>query len=744
MAQPDLSGVSKLSLDDLDIDQPPAEFDQQILMGMPMHMEWRALNIPPFPDVEALRRKYINGSRQDNRSNYKYDLQNWFLYPEPLPKFWKFEHDRRLQLPIAERVSFQEPEFSSGFAARLHAEGFRYTGEYFNLDKYAERFQAISVNPPHNKVSLQLPTFEVFMDDLRQMANAVAAPDFISAAEKRLSYLENRYDLFQHLRSRTENLEIKAVRHRDFYNTRKVDPNMVLHGCIPQRQLNEFICEKLNLEPDRVVHVDRQGKNWTLRNIFQGNYVGICDFQSSNEDIRLKIVDDEFMEWYKNYYLPNYQCAWVSQLSSSDLSLGSALDLPHRMYYMIAKVFLDFDNDISGEYLAEMVIKYVIHSLEKSKYQLVHLSVDFQFQQPSWWLKFSSWVCRWKLVSFNIRWNVRVKREYSRLYKLGFLNDFETYLDYIFGPLIYDANIQNIELQCFLSTVVNIDFVLESSDENNVQTENTVFPPSSWQSHGENPPLAYYMYYFHWRLAHVNAARHSRKQNSILLRSCPQPDQNRASQTNIDVTEQTESLLCNLLLCNGGLLQGEVLWSTIPTLTYIYYLLQIPVVVAPLSPFKAQSLNLEGGIQQNTLEFNTGSGYHYRENPFMRMHRIGMRVVLSSNMVLFNNSYTAEPVLEEYSVAASIYLLSAADLSEFVRDSIISSGFEGFYKRHWIGVVTSATEYTSEIIGSVDIWYDESANTAEKHNVPNIRRIYRMGTLTTEKEFYNKVFRNSR
>ncbi|AGO11884.1 AaceriADR119Wp [[Ashbya] aceris (nom. inval.)] len=743
MAGPDIPGVSKLSLDDLDIDQPPTEFDRQILTGVPMYMEWTGVNIACFPDVEAMRRRYITGSRQDNRSNYKNDLQNWFLYPEPLPKFWKFEHDRRLQLPVDERVSFQEPEFSSRFAARLHAEGFRYTGEYFDLERYAERFRALAADPPQDDPTPEIPTFEAFVDDLRQTAKAVVAPEFISAAEKRLVYLENRYDLFQNLRGRTENLENKSVRHRDFYNTRKVDPNMVLHGCISQRHLNEFICEKLSSEPNRIVHTDLQGKKWKLSDIFQQSLVGRGGLPLSSEDIGTKIVDDEFMDWYKNYYLPNYQCAWVSQLKSLDLSKDRGPGLPHRLYYMIARVFLDFDNDIFGEYLAELVIRYVIHSLEKSKYQLVHLSVDFQFRQTSWWLSFSRWVCHWKLVSFNIRWNVRIKREYSRLYKLGFLDNFEDYLDHIYGPLLDITNIQNVELQFFLSTVVNIDFIVELFDENKPQTESIALPPSRWQADGENPPLAYYMYYVYERLARVNIARHSRKQNSILLRSSPQTDKNRASQLNIDVTEQVESLLCNLLLCNGGILDGEVLWSTVPTVTYLYYILQIPVVVTPLSPFKAPSLKLEGVIQRSTLEFTTGSGYHYRDNPFMHMHRIGMRVILSSNMVLFNSSYTSEPILEEYSVAASIYLLSAADLSEFVRDSIISSGFEGFYKKHWMGVVAYPTEYSSDTIGAVDTWYDESANTAEKHNVPNIRRMYRTGALETEKQYYSQVFTSS-
>lgn len=87
-------------------------------------------------------------------------------------------------------------------------------------------------------------------------------------------------------------------------------------------------------------------------------------------------------------------------------------------FYMIAKTFLEFDNHICGEYLAELVIKYVIQSFEKSKYQLAQLSVDFQFCD-NWWNKFSDWITRWKLVSYNIRWNVRFSRCYTKLASLS-------------------------------------------------------------------------------------------------------------------------------------------------------------------------------------------------------------------------------------------------------------------------------------------------------------------------------------
>lgn len=122
-----------------------------------------------------------------------------------------------------------------------------------------------------------------------------------SLANKRIDYLLHRFDLFQQLEGRTEVRENKSVPHRDFYNVRKVDQNFLLSGCVSQRQLNEFIWEKLNLEPNRIVYQDSDGRNYKLRQIFCNGADAKCNEDAS---IGLKAVDDLFLEWYQVVYLP--------------------------------------------------------------------------------------------------------------------------------------------------------------------------------------------------------------------------------------------------------------------------------------------------------------------------------------------------------------------------------------------------------------------------------------------------------
>lgn len=46
---------------------------------------------------------------------------------------------------------------------------------------------------------------------------------------------------------------------------------------------------------------------------------------------------------------------------------------------------------------------------------------------------------------------------------------------------------------------------------------------------------------------------------------------------------------------------------------------------------------------------------------------------------------TREPLVEEYSVAAQVWKLSAIDMSEIARNSVLQSGFEQQFKAHFIG-----------------------------------------------------------
>ncbi|CCK68960.1 metallo-dependent hydrolase superfamily protein KNAG_0B05270 [Huiozyma naganishii CBS 8797] len=727
----------------------------------------------PFHQLVKFREKYVRGSFQDSESNIKNDVEKWLVYPKPLPKFWKFDKDERFlgeaefdpENPIRKVKSgyYCIRPHDYGLANRTAASSIHYTGEEFELDDF------VSTIAEHNKVhsldeddleEREIPTFREFKHNFGFMIEMIQSHPMNEISEKRLNYLLDKFDLFQHLKSKSEILENKQVPYRDFYNCRKVDQGVLLSGLVTQRQLSEFIWEKINTESTRIVHVTSSGDGLTIRDIFQ---LG-CSHENPLE-VGLKVIDDQFLDWYRDVYLSTYHLIKYSESEIENELSGLKL-----RYYFLAKIFLEFDNAIEGEYLAQILIRFTIHLLEKSKYQLGQISVDFQFYDPkdsnaqtnNWWMKFSHWLIKWKLVSYNIRWNIQLSRVFPQLFAARKVSNFQDYFDSIFTPLF--ENQESKELDFFLRNVCSLDVVISQSDEYLWKIFADInLPPKDWVAEGDNPTISHYIYYTFANLARFNQLRHRKHKNTIPLRSyCSPSTSNRTSQfssTTLYFTEKVESLVCNLLLCNGGLLQGEPIWNAPSLLEYLFYLFQIPIITAPLSSVNVSSGNTDALLndQKGTLKQSNGpeanpvklsrdisvaGQYTYDKNPFMKMLRIGFKVCISSRSVLFNSSYTLEPMIEEYSVAASIYLLNAADLCELARNSVISSGYNGFYKAHWSGIVieNNGDNVMSDPLGLIDMWNDKPEDNRIRHNVPNIRRKYRTETLEQEWEFINDRF----
>lgn len=805
-----------LSIDDLDMISLGTKFDQQMLLGSPMYldpeeeemidpvpMESGSLSLTnhatvnevpcgkpipseapnfyldaigdtknPITKLIDIRSRYVIGSYQDNASNIKNKSDSWFVYPKPLPKFWKFEKDNRLKddqedsdvvdekNEKAHKVGCYAPHFSDESDVIKEKAKVHYTGEHFDFDhfkkEYARHILKLKKSYKLSNTPRDIPSFQQFKGDFNFVVNLIDSHKISEISQKRLQYLLDKFDLFQHLKSKSEILENKQVPYRDFYNCRKVDRDFRLSGCVSQRQLSEFIWEKLNLEPERKIYKTANGQVLTLSDIFE-----LGKTPDEPVAIGLKLIDDEFLDWYKEVYLTTYHI-----IRLPDEVIEKHLTGKNLRYYMIARTFLEFDNLMEGEYFAQILIRYVFHFLEKSKYQLAQISVNFQFypmsDENNWWIKFSEWLMKWKLISYNIRWNVEFPRCFSKMYNFKMIKTFQDYLDIIFTPLY--ENQYNDTLQFFLSNVCAFDLVIRQYDDY-IWKEFTDIdtPPNNWSAQGDNPTISHYMYYIFTYLADFNQLRYQNYQNCIVFRSSCSPGfLNRTSQfcsDSVSFTEQVESLICNLLLCNGGLLQGEPLWGSSPTLEYLFYLFQIPIITAPLSSVSARAdisqSNADESIlfanddelfgfekKKSTRDITMGEQFTYPTNPFMKLMKIGFKVSISSKSVLYNSSYTMEPLIEEYSVAASIYLLNAADLCELSRNSVLCSGYDGFYKAHWIGVTIQEPNIPTALdpVGIIDIWHDNAEDTRIKHNVPLIRREYRSKTLNQEWEFINDRF----
>ncbi|CCD23525.1 metallo-dependent hydrolase superfamily protein NDAI_0B04910 [Naumovozyma dairenensis CBS 421] len=717
--------TSKLTLDDIDLTPLDTTFDKQMFLGLPMFLEkerepdrtpvnrsMRAIYDDPPSGISdiiqagELRKKYMSMlSQRNNLNNSNISLQSIEL-----------TSGRKKLLLITRTVGNVK-----------HVTYRRDSVKMSILD--SERIETLIAENDSN-----IPTFNEFKNDFDFMVKLTQSHNLNKIAGKRLQYLKDKFELYQSLNAKTEILQNKMVPHRDFYNTRKIDQNLLLSGCISQHQLNDFICKKIATDSERVVYINSTGSKFKLKDIFK-----IMNSCTEAVHFNMKIIDDEFLEWYHTRYLPNYHIIPFQVIDEEALK-GKTL-----YFFLLAKTFLEFDNSIEGEYLAQLLKERVINPLEESVYQLAQLSVDFQFypldKDKDWWFTFSDWIVRWNLISPYIRWNIQLSRSYKKLFKVGRVENFQDYFDIIFNPLLTADNVNNSNLQIFLSSVCSFDLHTNVTDDylwHSFLDTNCL--PKLWTGKGDNPTISQYLYYIFVNISKINNIRFINSQNTFLYRSNCSPLNNHTSQFSdtLCFTTLLESLIGNFLLCNGGLLDSEPIWQNPTLIPYLFYLYQIPIVTQPLS---SATNNRSNKLDISSLQMPEADSFrnvimeeqsNYLANPFMTFFKIGFKVSLSSKSILFNNSYTAEPLVEEYGVASHIYLLNAADLCELARTSVQSSGYGSYQKRNWLGISSRKGGFFKDNMGFVDVWYDVEYDTSEKHNVPILRRKYRFQTLKQE------------
>lgn len=134
-----------------------------------------------------------------------------------------------------------------------------------------------------------------------------------------------------------------------------------------------------------------------------------------------------------------------------------------------------------------------------------------------------------------------------------------------------------------------------------------------------------------------------------------------------------------------------------PGLHYLYYLCQIGLAMSPLS--------------NNKLFLD------YNKNPFKKYFAQGMNVSLSTDDPLLLH-VTKEPLMEEYSVAAQVWKLSSVDQCEIARNSVLQSGLEYRFKRHYLGKGFNVP--------------GAHGNDIRQTNVPSIRLHFRAEQLMEE------------
>ncbi|CCH61340.1 hypothetical protein TBLA_0E02840 [Henningerozyma blattae CBS 6284] len=503
-----------------------------------------------------------------------------------------------------------------------------------------------------------IPTLRDYYSDLDKMIAISSDGPAKSFAFRRLQYLEARWNLYYLLNEYRETNVSKKNPHRDFYNVRKVDTHVHHSACMNQKHLLRFIKYKLRNSGNEKV-IFRDGKVLTLSEVFQS--LNLTGYDLSIDTLDMHAHKDTFHRFDK--FNLKYNPIGESRLR---------------------EIFLKTNNYIKGSYLAE-ITGQVINDLEYSKYQNCEYRISIYGRSMDEWDKLASWIVDNKLISHNVRWLIQIPRLYDIYKRTGIIKNFQDVCKNIFQPLFeVTKNPQSHpKLHIFLQRVIGFDSV---DDESKVDRRfHRKYPkPSLWES-AQNPPYSYYLYYLYSSMASLNQWRAKRGFNTLVLR----PHCGEAG--------DPEHLISAYMLAKG--ISHGILLRKVPFVQYLYYLDQVGIAMSPLS---------------NNALFLT-----YDKNPFPHYFKRGLNVSLSTDDPL-QFSYTREPLIEEYSVAAQIYKLSNVDMCELARNSVLQSGWEAQIKEHWLG-----KNFRKEGVDGNDV---------TKTNVPNVRINFRHDTLATELE----------
>ena len=503
-----------------------------------------------------------------------------------------------------------------------------------------------------------IPTIKDFYVDMERIVSIASDGPTKSFAFKRLEFLEAKWNLYYLLNDHEEASESKRNPHRDFYNVRKVDTHVHHSACMNQKHLLRFIKHKMRQNSDEMV-IKRDGKILTLNQVFDSLHLTAYDLSIDTLDMHAHRDTFHRFDKFNLKYNP----------------MGES---------RLREIFLKTDNFIHGSYLAE-ISKEVFDDLESSKYQMAEYRISVYGRSIEEWDKLAAWVVDNKLFSHNVRWLVQVPRLYNVYKNNGLVQNFQEIVINLFKPLfeVTKDPTSHPKLHVFLERVIGFDSVDDESKSD--RRFHRKFPfPHKWNSK-DNPPYSYYLYYMYSNIAALNNWRKARGFNTFVLR----PHSGEAG--------DTDHLISAYLTFQG--ISHGILLRKVPLVQYLYYLSQIGIAMSPLS--------------NNALFLN------YEKNPFPAYFKRGLQVCLSTDDPL-QFSYTREPLIEEYSVAAQIWKLSNVDMCELAKNSVLMSGFEWQLKRHWLGADFAAS--------GVD------GNNVEKTNVPNIREIYRTDTLNSERK----------
>ena len=492
-------------------------------------------------------------------------------------------------------------------------------------------------------------TANEYFRDFHEILHVISTASIASFCYRRLSLLDQKFSIHRLLNGDREFIQQKAAPHRDFYNVRKVDTHIHHSSCMNQKHLLRFIKSTLKKEHDTEV-LARDGRVYTLNEVFESLQLTAYDLSIDTLDMHAHSTRNNTFFRFDKFNLKY-----------------NPIGQPR-----LREIFLKHDNFIKGRYLAD-ITKEVMADLTESKYTQVEWRISIYGKSMAEWDKLAEWISRYELANENVVWLIQIPRLYLVYKESGLIDNFEELLENIFRPL-FEVTMDpssHPQLHTFLKQVVGFDIV---DDESKVERRphKVNKTPREWNVR-QNPAYGYWLYYLYANIKTLNELRKSRGLSRFTCR----PHCGEAG----DIDHLVSAFLLADNISHGINLRKS------PSLQYLYYLAQIGICVSPLS--------------NNSLFLD------YSKNPFPLFHTRGLFVSLSTDDPL-QIHLTKEALVEEYSIAAQVWKLTACDLCEIARNSVLHSGFPNKLKSRWIGGTGRFT-----------------GNSIEQTNLPDMRLMFR-------------------
>lgn len=126
---------------------------------------------------------------------------------------------------------------------------------------------------------------EEFITDVVTMIRMITDGPLKSFCYRRLMYLSSKFNLHVLMNEIPELAAQKMVKHRDFYNIRKVDTHVHAASCMNQKHLLRFIKKTMKNNKEDVVSLDRQGVPMTLDAVFKSLGLTAYDLSVDTLDV---------------------------------------------------------------------------------------------------------------------------------------------------------------------------------------------------------------------------------------------------------------------------------------------------------------------------------------------------------------------------------------------------------------------------------------------------------------------------